>query len=136
MESELHDLSERTHMTLDPSFLEEQKEKLLDEEARLVDELAGVAHPDPEQEGDFIPTFEDLGTSEDSSGQEVAAYEQNIGADAALETRLRGVRDALKKMDKGTYGLCEVDGAPIDRDRLMVQPEATRCVEHAEELDS
>lgn len=123
-------------MAFEPSFLEEQKEKLLDEEARLVDELAGVAHPDPEHEGNFIPTFEDLGTSEDSSGQEVSAFEQNIGADEALETRLKNVRAALKKMDKGTYGLCDVDGAPIDHDRLMVQPEATRCVEHAEELDA
>ncbi|MCW2756302.1 MAG: putative DNA-binding protein [Nocardioidaceae bacterium] len=51
-------------------------------------------------------------------------------ADATRVTR-DGLRDALRRMDTGEYGVCTVCGAPIPAARLAVRPQATACVEHA-----
>jgi DnaK suppressor protein len=41
------------------------------------------------------------------------------------------VKKALAMMNLGTYGKCEVCGAPIDVARLKAYPEATTCLKHA-----
>lgn len=42
---------------------------------------------------------------------------------------------ALKRIENGTYGRCEVDGAPIPEKRLEAIPWASRCAKHEEELE-
>lgn len=42
---------------------------------------------------------------------------------------------ALKRIEDGTYGRCEVDGAPIPEKRLEAIPWASRCAKHEEELE-
>lgn len=42
---------------------------------------------------------------------------------------LEQAQTALRRFDSGQYGLCESCGAPIGKDRLMVFPRATMCVE-------
>jgi DnaK suppressor protein len=47
------------------------------------------------------------------------------------------VRDALRRIDDGTYGRCTVDGEPIPEARLRAVPWAPYCAKHqqrAEEL--
>jgi len=50
----------------------------------------------------------------------------------ALENRVRqemsDIEHALEKFEKGTYGLCENCGQPIDPARLEVLPQAHYCV--------
>jgi RNA polymerase-binding transcription factor DksA len=41
------------------------------------------------------------------------------------------VKRALSFLKIGRYGVCEICGKPIDKARLEVYPEATKCVEHA-----
>lgn len=38
---------------------------------------------------------------------------------------------ALERMDKGTYGVCEISGEPIDFDRLQALPWARTTLQHA-----
>jgi len=40
----------------------------------------------------------------------------------------RDINDALIRVNKGTYGICEDCGQFIDFDRLLAYPTATRCV--------
>src|SRR5512136_2709606 len=51
---------------------------------------------------------------------------------AALEVRrlLGEVDAALARMDKGTYGFCEVCHEPIETDRLIVDPLSRFCLDH------
>lgn len=42
--------------------------------------------------------------------------------------QMQKVKDALKKIDEGTYGFCDECGQPIDKDRLEVIPETTKCI--------
>lgn len=41
---------------------------------------------------------------------------------------IRELRDALEKLDNGTYGLCEECGDEISEQRLEVRPEAVLCI--------
>ena len=54
------------------------------------------------------------------------------GLAAALETRTlarhQALVAALRRLEGGTYGVCESCRAPIPYARLLVMPEATRCV--------
>ena len=49
---------------------------------------------------------------------------------ATLEVRLQNVMHALRKIDTGTYGICEVSGEPIEAARLDANPAARTCIAH------
>ncbi len=52
---------------------------------------------------------------------------------AALEriaAELADVEIALRRLDEGTYGRCELCHGPIDDERLAEQPAARRCGAH------
>lgn len=44
------------------------------------------------------------------------------------EQQLQRIANALKRMDKGTYGLCGKCKQPISEDRLEVSPDVVMCV--------
>ena len=44
------------------------------------------------------------------------------------EQQLQRIANALKRMDKGAYGLCGKCKQPISKDRLEVSPDAVMCV--------
>ena len=48
-----------------------------------------------------------------------------------LASRMHDVADALKKMDDGTYGICEVSGEEIPFDRLIANSAARTCIAHS-----
>lgn len=49
--------------------------------------------------------------------------------------RLRDVLDALERINKGTYGICEGSGKPIPIKRLEAFPSARYCVEYQEQME-
>ncbi len=55
----------------------------------------------------------------------------NVPLVEELEMRRGDVNDALKKIENGTYGVCEVGGEPIATERLEANPAARTCVAHA-----
>ncbi|MEI8051121.1 MAG: TraR/DksA C4-type zinc finger protein [Actinomycetes bacterium] len=44
-----------------------------------------------------------------------------------LAAKLDGVEAAMKRLDAGTYGVCESCGAPLEDERLEGDPTQTRC---------
>jgi len=55
----------------------------------------------------------------------------NVPLVAELEKRRKDINDALEKMDKGTYGICEVSGEPIPLKRLDADAAARTLVQYA-----
>jgi DnaK suppressor protein len=45
-----------------------------------------------------------------------------------VEAELKDIDDALRRLDDGTYGICEECGKPIDEARLEAMPWARYCV--------
>jgi DnaK suppressor protein len=51
-----------------------------------------------------------------------------IGVGQSLESTLARTERALAKLDEGTYGTCDVCGAPIATARLRAMPDSVTCV--------
>jgi DnaK suppressor protein len=45
-----------------------------------------------------------------------------------LKKELEDINIALKKIDEGTYGICEICEEPISKERLLVKPYAKYCI--------
>jgi DnaK suppressor protein len=46
------------------------------------------------------------------------------------------VREALRRIEDGTYGTCIVDGRPIEEKRLHAVPWTPYCLEHQAGLEA
>lgn len=45
-----------------------------------------------------------------------------------IDVRLRAIRRALRRLDDGTYGICEVCGNAIEAARLAAMNDCSRCI--------
>jgi len=109
----------------------EKFNKLLEERKKKIEtELASIAKKDVKLKGDYDTIFPNFGTSQSSDEEalEVAAYESTLPIEYALELKLADVNKALKKIEDGTYGICENCRQPIDAKRLEIMPEARLCL--------
>lgn len=107
------------------SFIEQQKEKLLNMKAEILNHLKNSndedIHLSPDQ------------TTED--GDQAQAYlDQNVtfGLKERELNRLREVEAALERIHQGVYGICEETDEPISQKRLEKMPWARLCIEAAE----
>jgi RNA polymerase-binding transcription factor DksA len=68
----------------------------------------------------------------DPEGLTIAYERSQIAAFITqAEEHLAEIEAAQRRVEEGTYGLCEVCGRPIPTGRLEARPTATTCVEHA-----
>ena len=65
----------------------------------------------------------------DPEGSSTAFERQHVAAliDQARE-QLAEIGGALKRIENGTYGICERCGGPISPERLAARPAAVRCI--------
>ena len=59
---------------------------------------------------------------------ETADLENRMALEKRILDQLAGVDKALDKLEKGSYGICESCGKPIDPARLEALPQATLCI--------
>jgi len=71
----------------------------------------------------------------DEVGLDVYEREKNLALVRRLEQKLEEIGRALQVAKKGTYGICERCGKPIDPARLAALPETTLCVKCKNELE-
>ena len=121
--------TQREDVAMDAQQLQLYKRRLLELETRLVERTAqkhdaarALALDSPGDTGDV--SMADEGTSESFSEAELDA------------TVLQQVRDALRRIDQGTYGRCVVDGAPIEPKRLEALPWTPYCLKHQKLLEA
>jgi len=77
----------------------------------------------------------DVGDSCEFVQEEVQAHTAALQADMAHDIGVR-VREALRALDRGTYGTCAGCGGEIPVKRLRAQPFATDCVPCREEAEA
>lgn len=63
---------------------------------------------------------------------ELYEREKDLSLKVHQEDELEKINAALEKIEKGTYGVCEVCKQPIPYDRLAAIPYTSFCIEHAE----
>jgi DnaK suppressor protein len=105
------------------------KQRLLDLEKSLSDRTGRAV---AEGRSGFIDVAHDVG---DASVAEGVASEQFTEAEQGSAI-LQQVRDALARLDAGTFGTCIVDGGPIEAQRLDAVPWTPYCLKHEQLRDA
>ena len=111
------------------------KKEITDLQARLVEERGELQTQLATLEEDTFATTQsemsgDVGLDDESADAGTATFERE--KDLSIEQNVRDLLDkierALKRIDDGTYGVCESCGEPIGKMRLMAFPRATLCM--------
>jgi DnaK suppressor protein len=115
------------------NHLEKIRDRLENEKALIEKELKNFAKEDEKLKGDWdtrFPYFDgEIGSGNlEKAAGEVEEYEAKLPLEHTLELRLRDVGLALKKIEKGKYGVCEKCKKPIEVERLSIYPEARMCL--------
>lgn len=64
----------------------------------------------------------------DTEAEEQFGHAMTEGLRDQLDRRIIQTRKAVTRLRIGKYGICENCGKMIDTDRLMIYPEATKCI--------
>ncbi|MER6627997.1 TraR/DksA C4-type zinc finger protein [Streptomyces sp. NPDC000987] len=59
--------------------------------------------------------------------RDAAQIEVHVKLAASARMVLADVEAALARMDEGTYGICHLCRGPLDRERLVIVPQARYC---------
>lgn len=100
---------------------EEVRHSLIDMLEDLDDRLAKITHDVKEP---LDKDFEEQATQ--AENDEVL---DSLGN--AARTEIEMVKQAIARIDKGEYGLCQVCGNPISKERLKAVPYSSMCIKCA-----
>jgi RNA polymerase-binding transcription factor DksA len=116
------------------AFTKAQKEKLLQLRDAMVDSMAGVAQDTlrSRAEGSEASAF---GMHQADAGSD--AYDRDFALSLLSQEQdaLYEIDQALKRIELGSYGICEMSGKPIPRARLEAIPFARFTVECQSQLE-
>src|ERR1700739_2435 len=117
-----------------PSFLRKQKSKLLQLRDSLLDSMTGVSRDTlrSRAEGSEASAF---GMHQADAGSD--AYDRDFALSLLSQEQdaLYEIEEALKRVEAGTYGICEMSGKPIPHARLEAIPFARFTVECQAQLE-
>ncbi|MEI6349848.1 MAG: TraR/DksA C4-type zinc finger protein [Verrucomicrobiota bacterium] len=115
-------------------FLKKQKERLLALRDTMLDSMAGVAKDNlrSRAEGSEASAF---GMHQADAGSD--AYDRDFALSLLSQEQdaLYEIEEALKRIDAGTYGVCEMSGKPIPHARLEAIPFARCTVECQSQIE-
>jgi len=112
------------------------KDLLLKLRDRIIDEISFLSHDNlnrsqKESSGDLSShSFHMADQGTDNFDREFAASLLNNEHDVLYE-----IEEALRRIEQGTYGICEMSEKPIERERLKVIPFARYCVAVQSEME-
>ena len=98
--------------------LEQEGKRLIEELERL--NVNGGAK-DERQKGGFFGNREEAADA-------TTELERRIALETQERNSLAEVEHALRKINAGTYGICDNCGQPIESARLEALPQATQCM--------
>src|SRR6202051_3447582 len=117
-----------------PPFLRKQKSKLLQPRDSLLDSMMGVSRDTlrSRAEGSEASAF---GMHQADAGSD--AYDRDFALSLLSQEQdaLYEIDQALKRIELGTYGVCEMSGKPIPRARLEAIPFARFTVQCQSQLE-
>lgn len=105
-----------TQKTLDhfsPTFIAKQQKKLEKMQKDLL------------RQKKKLSKYPDIGNSVEDNAQEMTEYGEHMAIkDTFVDEKLEKIEAALKRIEKGTYGICLKTKQPIEQGRLELIPEA------------
>ena len=118
---------------MNKKLLQKLKQRLEEEKSKIEENLKSFAKKDEKLDYDWdtrFPKFdggESGGSALEKAADEVEEYSNLLSVEYALEVELKKVIEALEKIKKGRYGICEKCGKEISQARLRAYPQAKYC---------
>ncbi len=113
------------------------RQRLADERARL-DGVKSTFDDEgltQQSENDSVGELSSYDQHQADMGTETFEREKDLSILEQVEAELADVEHALRRLDDGTYGTCEVCGKAIPDERLEAMPAARLCLEHQAEAE-
>ncbi|HEY6961609.1 MAG TPA: TraR/DksA C4-type zinc finger protein [Gaiellaceae bacterium] len=115
---------------------ETYRTRLEEERARLIGAVDFLERENP---GSLADETGELAVAGDNHLGDVAGatYDRELdeGLEEGAQQTLRDIEDALRKIEEGSYGVCEICGEPIGAQRLSAIPWARLCIDDARKQD-
>jgi len=109
--------------------VERYRQRLLALETTLSNRTAREVTLGREQLIDTAADAGEVSVADESESEDFSEAELDV-------TVLKQVREALRRIQNGTYGQCVVDGGPIEPQRLEAMPWAPYCLKHQSLLEA
>lgn len=113
------------------------KTKLEEEKNLLEIELGSLGKVDAEGDWSASPESETLNQEvqdEADLAERAEDFEERASKLNIFEEKLAKINKALKKIEDGSYGICENCGKNIEEDRLEANPSAETCKDCMEKV--
>lgn len=118
-------------MALTPEQTDELRAQLRSERLRILGNIEALH----QEFGSSLTESTDengLETHLGDQGTMTFLRERDLSIEEHEEQLLEEIDAALRRMEDGSYGTCEVDGTPIDFERLQALPWARTHVQHSQ----
>jgi RNA polymerase-binding transcription factor len=112
--------------------IDELRTRLESEREELADQLTTI------EEQAFAATQSDMsgdvGVDDESADAGTATFEREkeLSIEQNVRDLIQKIDRALKRIDDGTYGICEVCGKPIEKARIKALPYVDLCIKDAQ----
>ena len=112
--------------------LDDFASRLRDERAELSEQLTTI------EDQTFAATQSDIsgdvGVDDESADAGTATFEREkeLSIEQNVRDLIQKIDRALKRIDAGTYGICERCGKPIEKARLKALPYVDLCIKDAQ----
>ena len=116
---------------------DQARQRLADERERLdgVRSTFDAEHLRDQSETDSVGEISSYDQHQADMGTETFEREKDLSILEQVEAELADVEHALRRLDEGTYGTCEVCGKTIPDERLEALPATRLCLEHQAEAE-
>ncbi|EMS73347.1 TraR/DksA C4-type zinc finger protein [Ruminiclostridium cellobioparum] len=110
--------------------LDQLKGKLKEQEKQMINTIKTMHENGDADMSEHYPTeLSNYDNHPADHGTELYILELNMALKVHEQTKLNDIQKALKKIDNGTYGICEHCQREIDFGRLNAKPSAGLCYE-------
>ena len=103
--------------------------RLEEERTRLQGIRDGIQREQDEAVSDTGGELSSVDQHPGDSGTETFEMEKNVSLLEQVDDELLEVEAAVQRLERGTYGTCQVCGRPIGDERLEAMPAARFCIE-------
>ncbi len=110
--------------------LAEERERL--DEVKSTFDAEGLTD---QSESESLSELSSYDQHQADTGTETFEREKDLSILEQVEAELADVEHALRRLDDGTYGTCEVCGKVIPDERLEAMPASRLCLEHRAEAE-
>ena len=117
---------------------DDARDRLTEERERLEHVRAGFDsdHLHDESEDESTSELSHLAQHTADVASETFEREKDFSILEQVEAELADVDRALRRLDDGTYGICEACGSAISDDRLAALPAARFCIAHQAQAEA